>query len=440
MGTTFATMKVFNLCLWRVIRRSLYQLAAQDGTNREFLITPGKVITCRSLVLSPWLKKDTLSSATQKLDLDGWKDVMRSPLQEEPNEKASGSDEDSDLAATRDLIEMWRLSGKAMPENINEEELKNLMECPTKSAKKKYLKFLAKRELLKKVKKEKIEKQKEAKKELKLEAQENFDGGLKNTFLMKFWSRSEDTMYNWRAAQSLIFGQPLVFDMVYENYMARRELQNTVNQLMESEGFNRRSADPFHLHYCNLEVGSPYHKEFIKRYGEAWDHLLVTVTKKAHVEIFPRDQLVYLTADSPNVMQTFDHDKIYIIGCLVDKSIQTGVSLARAKRLKLATARLPLDRYLQWGEGAKNLTLDQMMRILLTLKDTGDWKEALQFVPRRKHAGFVETAPFSKHQIETWKKTKRFDKMAGQENACKPFATNFSRQEIRRKWWEDASE
>lgn len=399
---------------------------------------PCKVITCRTLVLSPWLNKDTSPSATKELDLDGWKDVMRSPIQE-PNERASEHEEGSLLAATRDLVEMWRLSGKVVPENISEEELKILMECPTKSSKKKYIKFLAKKEVVKKVRKEKQEKQREVKKELRLKATENVEGGLKNTFFLKFWSRSEDTIYNWRAAQSMIFGQPLIFDMAYEDYMARREMENAVKQLLESEGVNRRAMDPFHLHYCNLKVGSPYHKEFIKRYGEAWDNLFVTVTEKAHVEIFPRDQLVYLTADSPNVMKKFDHDKIYIVGSIVDKSIQTGLSLARAKRLKLATARLPLDKYLQWTEGAKNLTLDQMMRILLTLKDTGDWKEALQFVPQRKHAGFIETAPYLKHQIDTWKK-KRYNEMTSKDNACKPFATNFSRQEIKKKWWEDVSE
>lgn len=48
-------------------------------------------------------------------------------------------------------------------------------------------------------------------------------------------------------------------------------------------------------------------------------------------------------------------------------------------------ARLPLDRYLQWGSGSgKSLTLNQMLNILLELKDTGDWRKALTFVPKRK--------------------------------------------------------
>lgn len=61
------------------------------------------------------------------------------------------------------------------------------------------------------------------------------------------------------------------------------------------------------------------------------------------------------------------------------------MSLAKAKRLGLRMARLPLDRYLQWGAGSgKSLTLNQMINILLDLKTTGDWTRSLRHVPRRK--------------------------------------------------------
>lgn len=187
----------------------------------------------------------------------------------------------------------------------------------------------------------------------------------------------------------MLFGQPLVFDMSYESNMSRRELVNTVSQLMEVEAWNRRAIEPFHLHFCNLHPDGLYKQELLKRYSaEAWDRLLITSSEHQHVDVFPCEQLVYLTADSPNVLRTFDHSKVYIIGALVDRSIQSGLSLANAKRLKLATARLPLDEFLHWEIGAKNLTLDQMIRILLTFKETGKWEEALTFVPKRKHDGF----------------------------------------------------
>uniref|UniRef100_A0A8B9HRN2 tRNA methyltransferase 10 homolog C n=1 Tax=Astyanax mexicanus TaxID=7994 RepID=A0A8B9HRN2_ASTMX len=219
------------------------------------------------------------------------------------------------------------------------------------------------------------------------------DEELKNTFLMKFWSRSLDTLLFWRSAQAMQYGQPLVFDMSYDQHMSSHDAKNTVSQLLQCEGWNRRSVDPFHLHFCNLQPNSVYHQELLKRYGqETWERLFITTTSQRHVDIFPRENLVYLTADSPNVLRTFDHNKVYIIGAFVDRSAQSGVSLANAKRLKLATARLPLNEHLQWDCGAKNLTLDQMIQILITIKETGSWEKALEFVPIRKHGGFYDAS------------------------------------------------
>lgn len=81
-------------------------------------------------------------------------------------------------------------------------------------------------------------------------------------------------------------------------------------------------------------------------------------------------------------------------------------------------AKLPLDRYLQWGSGSgKSLTLNQVTSILLDVKHTGDWKHALRHVPRRKlnneHVGFAirkdsnhlryDTDPHSRSLRKSWK-------------------------------------
>lgn len=327
---------------------------------------------------------------------------MRS--QAAPNEKEQDIEEDdeagddlkdcSSLEATRELVAMWRQAGRLVPQEMTDEEVETLAKLTTKSSRKKYLKYLALKEGHKIARKEKKEKKKTEREErLKRDYAEEGDDQksqeVKNTFLLQFWNRSLDSHLAWRSAQAMVFGQPLVFDMSYDSSMSRQEIENTVNQMMEVEGWNRRATEPFHLHFCNLQEGGAYKKEFLKRYGtEAWDRLLITSTERQHFDVFPRDQLVYLTADSRNVLRTFDHSKVYIIGAIVDRSIQTGLSLANAKRLKLATARLPLDEFLHWGCGAKNLTLDQMIRIMLTMKQTGKWEEAFKFVPTRKHDGF----------------------------------------------------
>ncbi|CAK6965896.1 tRNA methyltransferase 10 homolog C [Scomber scombrus] len=338
----------------------------------------------------------------ETLDLDKWKSVMRSQAAsdekqqdiEEEDEAGNDLKESSTLEATRELVVMWRQAGKLVPQEMTDEEVETVAKLTTKSSRKKYLKYLALREGHKRFRKEKQEKKKAEKEERlkKDDAEEGDDQGgqeLKSTFLLQFWNRSLDRVLAWKSAQAMVFGQPLVFDMSYDSSMSRQEVENTVSQLMEVEGMNRRATEPYHLHLCNLQPDGAYKKELLKRYGaETWDRLLITSTERQHFDLFPREQLVYLTADSPNVLRTFDHSKVYIIGSIVDRSIQTGLSLANAKRLKLATARLPLDEFLHWGCGAKNLTLDQMIRIMLTMKETGKWEEALKFVPTRKHEGF----------------------------------------------------
>lgn len=321
---------------------------------------------------------------------------MKSSIQEDGVSVVSDKDEDT-LTATREMIEMRRLLGAEVPEHITEEELKTLSECPSKSAQKKYLRFLYSKEKMKKAKQLKKEMRAEAREEAKkAKLLETTTAEQQDFMFLRLWDRQINIAMGWKGVQAMQFGQPLVFDMDYENYMKRVELQNAVSQLLESEGWNRRDVDPFHIYFCNLKTESAYHRELVKRYSEKWDKLLLTATEKSPIDLFPKDSIIYLTADSPNIMTTFKHDKIYIIGSFVDKNAQTGISLAKAKRLNLATERLPLDKYLQWDLGSKNLTLDQMIRILLCMKNTGNWEEALKFVPKRKHTGYLEIPQHSK--------------------------------------------
>ncbi|CAN0415239.1 unnamed protein product [Rangifer tarandus platyrhynchus] len=347
----------------------------------------------------------------EELELDRWKITMKSSVQEEDVSTVSSSEDEDPLAATRELVEMWRLLGKEVPEHFSEEELKTLMECVSKSSKRKYLKYLYIKEKMKKARQIKKEMKKAEKQEVKKEQlPETIKEDKQQNFLfLRLWDRNVDTAMGWKGAQAMQFGQPLVFDMAYDDYMKPQELQNAVSQLLESEGCNRRNIDPFHIYFCNLKTDGAYYKELVKRYGEKWNKLLLTATEKSHVDLFPKDSIIYLTADSPNVMTTFKHDKIYIVGSFVDKNMQPGTSLAKAKRLKLATECLPLDKYLQWDTGTKNLTLDQMIRILLCLKNTGSWEEALKFVPRRKHAGYLEISQHSQEFLNRMKKSKTFN-------------------------------
>ncbi|EQB78791.1 hypothetical protein CB1_001107084 [Camelus ferus] len=175
------------------------------------------------------------TSPPEQLELDGWKITMKSSAQEEGVSTVLSSKDEDPLAATKELIEMWRLLGRDVPEHISEEELKTIMECVSKSSKRKYLKYLYVREKMKKVK--------QIKKEMKIAAKEQVkkdqlpettkEDKQQNFLFLRLWDRNMDIAMGWKGAQAMQFGQPLVFDMAYDDCMKPKELQNAVSQLLE---------------------------------------------------------------------------------------------------------------------------------------------------------------------------------------------------------------
>lgn len=116
---------------------------------------------------------------------------------------------------------------------------------------------------------------------------------------------------------------------------------------------------------------------------EPWFPL--NVHECSYLDLFPKQQLCYLTPHCREELLEYDPDTTYIIGGIVDKVTNEPLSLAKAKKDGLKMAKLPLDRYLQWGSGSgKSLTLNHMLNILMDVKDTRDWNVALRHVPRRK--------------------------------------------------------
>lgn len=182
------------------------------------------------------------------------------------------------------------------------------------------------------------------------------------------------------------FGTQLIFDCSYDQHMNSREAINAAKQLMLVFAENRMHNSPFDLHFCNVNnqgTTMQYLKRHIPTLDEPWFPL--NIHNECFTKRFPKEKLVYLTPHTKNDLVEFNHDDIYIIGAMVDKINNEPLSLAKAKKLGLRMARLPLDRYLQWGSGSgKSLTLNQMTSILLHQKETNDWRKSLDVVPRRK--------------------------------------------------------
>ncbi|GAA99567.1 uncharacterized protein L969DRAFT_102914 [Mixia osmundae IAM 14324] len=105
----------------------------------------------------------------------------------------------------------------------------------------------------------------------------------------------------------------------------------------------------------------------------------------------PKDRVVYLTADSENVVTALEEGTAYIIGGIVDRNRYKNLCLDVANELGIKHARLPIGEYIDM-QTRKVLTVNQVVDIMLKWVLLHDWKEAFEAViPTRKFLAPEET-------------------------------------------------
>lgn len=177
-------------------------------------------------------------------------------------------------------------------------------------------------------------------------------------------------------------GYRVVIDCGFEEQMTEREKKSLSQQIMFSYGVNKRSETPVQAFITSLRGDTRNSLTKISGFGE-W--LAFKPTDKSYMDTFRKESLVYLTADSPNAITTLDKDKVYIIGGIVDRNRLKGATYNKAIEQGIATAKLPLDEYLQMGSATRVLTVNHVFEILVRFGETKDWKQAtLETLPSRK--------------------------------------------------------
>ncbi|KAK9709164.1 tRNA methyltransferase 10 [Basidiobolus ranarum] len=109
----------------------------------------------------------------------------------------------------------------------------------------------------------------------------------------------------------------VVLDLSFESLMSTKEISSMSGQIQRCYSANRACKHPVNIYATSLGG------ELERRFNEApdmenWKNF--TYEKQSYTDIFKKEELVYLTADSPNVIRELDDDKVYIIGGIVDKN------------------------------------------------------------------------------------------------------------------------
>jgi tRNA (guanine9-N1)-methyltransferase len=183
--------------------------------------------------------------------------------------------------------------------------------------------------------------------------------------------------------KSLVQGQRILVDLDFAHLMTATEIKSIVQQLLFCYGVNVRASVPCHLMFSSIDGAI---KEAIDRQIPSFDAWKVTQSPLPYMQLLQEDKqdIVYLSADSPNEIQELDPKKVYIVGGLVDRNRHKGVCLKKAEEQGIQTARLPIGQYIQLSSSQVMCT-NHAVEMLIKWCEIKDWEKAFKsVVPDRK--------------------------------------------------------
>ncbi|KAJ3694722.1 hypothetical protein LUZ60_000099 [Juncus effusus] len=185
-----------------------------------------------------------------------------------------------------------------------------------------------------------------------------------------------------RLKKAVESGQKVVLDLEFEGLMSASEISSLSQQIMYCYAANGRSKNPVHLLLtgCKGEMESQLQKI------PGINNWIITKKPESYIEHFEGqiENLVYLTADSENVLEELDLKSVYVIGGLVDRNRHKGITMEKAIKQGIKSAKLPIGNYLKMSS-SQVLTVNQVFEIMLNFVETKDWKTAFfKTIPQRK--------------------------------------------------------
>ncbi|XP_013876543.1 tRNA methyltransferase 10 homolog A [Austrofundulus limnaeus] len=174
----------------------------------------------------------------------------------------------------------------------------------------------------------------------------------------------------------------LVVDCSFDSLMLLKDVRKLHKQIQRCYAENRRASHPVQFYLTSM--GGQLQQSLDEK-DKGWINWKdITIKTEHYSEVLAKDQLVYLTSDSPNVLEELDQQKAYVIGGLVDHNHHKGLTYERAKELGIEHAQLPLSSFVKMNS-RKVLAVNHVFEIILAYLEKGSWQEAFfTILPQRK--------------------------------------------------------
>lgn len=163
----------------------------------------------------------------------------------------------------------------------------------------------------------------------------------------------------------------VLMDCSFDDLMLDKEIKSMCSQLTRCYSENKVAKHPCSIFITgwNAKIADRFHNVFKdqhKNWGgvQVFDHdYLDATTNESAVPGIKKEDLVYLSADSQNTIETIDESKCYIIGGIVDKNRHKNLCQDKAEAQGIQTVRLPIGDYIQMAS-RKVLTVNHVFEIM----------------------------------------------------------------------------
>ncbi|XP_078533605.1 tRNA methyltransferase 10 homolog A isoform X1 [Lissotriton helveticus] len=176
----------------------------------------------------------------------------------------------------------------------------------------------------------------------------------------------------------------LFIDCSFDNLMASKDVKKLHKQIQRCYSENRRAMHPVQF-YLTSHGGQL--KQNMEENDKGWVNWKDIYFQSEHyMKLAKTEDLIYLTSDSPDVLDELDETKAYVIGGLVDHNHHKGITYRQALEHGIRHAQLPLGSFVKMNS-RKVLAVNHVFEIILAYLEKKDWKEAFfSVLPQRKGA------------------------------------------------------
>lgn len=207
---------------------------------------------------------------------------------------------------------------------------------------------------------------------------------LKQEFEHSELMKEEHTV---RLQQAFEFGTPkVVLNCSFSDIMGTKELRSMARQAQMCFRTIRDTKSVVQLHMTSLQEGNPVLPWLEALSFRNW---MVHVHSDSVWNVFDPEKLVVLTPDAEVDLECIDDASIYVIGGLVDRTVDKHRSLTQATEHGVhCIRRLPLKKYGPPGASAV-LNIDVVLHILseVHLRGARSWPQVFMECLPPRHSG-----------------------------------------------------